>query len=47
MAEIHRAREIIYKETRGMNAKEKSEWIHKEAEKVKKDYQLRLSKAER
>jgi hypothetical protein len=44
MAEIHRIRENIYQETKGMSAKEKSEWIHEEAEKAKKNYQLRLLK---
>jgi len=36
MVEIHRIREGIYEETKGMTAKEKLEWTHKEAEKAKK-----------
>ena len=47
MAEIHRVREMIYEETKGMTAKEKAEWVHKEVEKAKKNYNLSLPKAER
>lgn len=45
MAEIHEVREMIYKETKGMNSEEKSEWIHKEAETAKRKYNLQLPKA--
>ncbi len=47
MTEIHKIRERIYEETKGMIAKEKSEWVHKEAEKVKQKYDLQLPNADK
>lgn len=47
MAEIHKAREIIYEKTKGMTAREKLTWIHRETETAKKKYNLQLSEANR
>ena len=47
MAEIHEVREKIYEETKNMTAKEKLEWVHKESEKTKKKYGLKLPKTDK
>ncbi|MFH1825156.1 MAG: hypothetical protein ABH873_08050 [Candidatus Firestonebacteria bacterium] len=43
MAEIHEIRKNIYEETKNMTAREKLEWVHKESEKAKNKYGIRLS----
>jgi biotin synthase-like enzyme len=43
MRELHKIREELYNETKNLSPKEKMEYIHKEAEEVKKEYNLKLA----
>jgi len=42
MQELHKIREELYNETKHLSLKEKVEYIHKEAEEVKRRYNLKL-----
>ena len=42
MQELHKIRGELYNETKHLSLKEKMEYIHKEAEAVKKEYNLKL-----
>ena len=45
MREIHRIREKMYEETKGMTVKEYLNYIHKAAKAAEKKYGLKLKKA--
>jgi len=47
LEEIHKIRENIYKEQKGLTTKEVLKKIHKEAEEVIKKYGLRLRRKEK
>ncbi len=42
MQELHQIRRELHNETRNMSVKERVKWIHQEAEKAKKELNLKL-----
>jgi len=43
MQELHKIREELYNKTKHLSLKEKMEYLHKEAEEIKREYNLKFA----